>query len=82
MSVRFTKNISGKKVPKIEYKGGGKGGSAPPPPPPAAVDPVEPDLQVTAKKDRQKKRGTTTQTGLNRFLIVPGSDGSGANVPE
>ena len=56
--------------------------ATPLPPPPAPVEEKEPDIQITSKKSRDKKRGTPAKTGLNRFLIVPGSSGSGASVPE
>ena len=57
---------------------------APAPLPP--IEPIEekdPDIQISAKKSRDKDTSTATKSqGLNRFLIVPGSSGSGASVPE
>lgn len=49
------------------------------------VEPIEekePDLQISAKKSKEKNKKGSNTTGLNRFVIVPGSTGSGANVPE
>jgi hypothetical protein len=49
-------------------------------PPPVVEE--EPDVQISAKKKRDKSRGSTSSSsGLNRFLIAPNS-GSGASVPE
>lgn len=55
--------------------------AADPAPPPPAIEQKSPDIQISAKK---KKTTTSSRqpSGLNRFLIVPGSAGSGANVPE
>jgi hypothetical protein len=59
------------KAPKIQ-----------PAPAPEPVEKKEADLQISARKSRDDKRSTSSnQSGLNRFLIVPGSDGAGANVP-
>jgi hypothetical protein len=58
---------------------------APPPPPPPAVEPREPDIQISSKKSRDTLRKSSSSgrsVGLNRFLIVPGSSGAGANVPQ
>lgn len=51
-------------------------------PPAPEIEEKAPDRQVSAKKSRDTKRGSGTSTGLNRFLITPGSGGSGANIPE
>ena len=48
----------------------------------AKIEEKAPDVQVSAKKSRDSKRTSGTSTGLNRFLITPGSGGSGANIPE
>lgn len=55
---------------------------AAPPPPPPEIEKKEPDLQISAKSARDKKKKTSKSTGLSRFLLVPGSSGSGASVPE
>jgi hypothetical protein len=51
-------------------------------PPPKPIEEKEPDLQITSKKSRDKKKGSSKNSSLNRFLLVPGSTGSGANIPE
>lgn len=53
------------------------------PPPVAPIEEKEPDLQISAKKAKDKKKVTSgSSSGLNRFLLTPASGGSGANVPE
>ena len=52
-------------------------------PPAEEVKEKNPDIEISAKKSRDKKRGTSTRnTGLNRFLIVPNAVESGINIPE
>lgn len=53
-----------------------------PAPAPEPVEKKEADLQVSARKSRDTSRGKASNSGLNRFIIVPGSDGAGANIPQ
>lgn len=62
--------------------GSSKKPKAPEPLPPVEeVEQKEPDLQISAKSARTKKRGASNNSGLNRFIITPNT-GSGASVPE
>lgn len=53
------------------------------PPPPPPIEEKKPDLQISGREKKDRKKTGRKSSGLSRFMITPGgSSGSGANIPQ